>query len=255
MPGLISPLPSERSEFNGKLLNAAHKQKHVEQDALLLENRISLLKKEEQRAWRKIQQTKKRADEIVVMRRDNEMRLERKQMMAQQVQRHLKESMPAISSDFSVFIQAEERERELADEHLRMGESSRRTREKNMQEVYNRKREEVQRARQERQMNRVEVRTQQAEEYQQKMEIRSTVKKREEDIRIAREAERQRIDQVNKEMYEKRVHEKMLATRRKEKEVSKMEKMEMQLIQKLKNTQQLQQRAFYELENALNGDV
>ena len=45
------------------------------------------------------------------------------------------------------------------------------------------------------------------------------------------------------------------ATRKKEKEVSRMEKVEMQLIQKLKNTQQLQQQAFKELENALNGDI
>ena len=40
MPGSValpSPLPSERAEFSGKLLSAAHKQKHVEQDALLLE--------------------------------------------------------------------------------------------------------------------------------------------------------------------------------------------------------------------------
>ena len=44
-------------------------------------------------------------------------------------------------------------------------------------------------------------------------------------------------------------------TRRKEKQVSKMEKIEMQLIQKLRNTQQLQQQAFHELEGALNGEV
>jgi hypothetical protein len=56
-------------------------------------------------------------------------------------------------------------------------------------------------------------------------------------------------------MYLMRVQEKELAARRKEREVSRMEKVEMQLIQKLKNTQQLQQRAFYELENALNGEV
>ncbi len=50
-----------------------------------------------------------------------------------------------------------------------------------------------------------------------------------------------------------RVREKELAIQKREKEVSKMEKVEMQLIQKLKNTQQLQQRAFFELESALNG--
>jgi hypothetical protein len=52
-----------------------------------------------------------------------------------------------------------------------------------------------------------------------------------------------------------RVQEKEQAARRKEKEVARMEKVEMQLIQKLKNTQQLQQRAFFELESALNGEV
>lgn len=112
MPNLVSPLPSDRTEFSGRLLNASHKQKHVDQDARLLEvskkkkkttiisvlrvpffscfsyynqNRIALLKKEEDRAWRKIQQTKKRADEILSMRKDNERRIEQKQMMSQQV--------------------------------------------------------------------------------------------------------------------------------------------------------------------------
>ncbi len=48
------------------------------------------------------------------------------------------------------------------------------------------------------------------------------------------------------DMYMLRVQEKESATRRKEREVSRMEKVEMQLIQKLKNTQQLQQRvSFY----------
>ena len=64
-----------------------------------------------------------------------------------------------------------------------------------------------------------------------------------------------RVEKMNEDMYLERVREKELAARRKQKEVGRMEKMEMQLIQKLKNTQQLQQRAFYELENALNGDV
>ena len=37
--------------------------------------------------------------------------------------------------------------------------------------------------------------------------------------------------------------------------LSSLEKVEMKLIQKLRNTQQLQQQAFHELESALNGDV
>lgn len=85
--------------------------------------------------------------------------------------------------------------------------------------------------------------------------MHSAVKTKEEQIRQAREAERARVEKMNEDMYLMRVQEKELAARRKEREVSRMEKVEMQLIQKLKNTQQLQQRAFYELENALNGEV
>jgi hypothetical protein len=136
-----------------------------------------------------------------------------------------------------------------------MGEDARRARAKVAEEMFNRKRMEVQRVRQERQMNRVEVRSQLAEDFEQKREKRAMVKKREDEIRAAREAEKEKIEKLNEEQYLERVREKEAATRKKEKQVAKMEKIEMQLIQKLKNTQQLQQRAFYELENALNGDV
>lgn len=233
------------------------------------QNRIALLKKEEQRAWRKIQQTKKRADEIIAMRRENEQRLEQKQLLALQVICQTDNDISSLclavlrSAEHSspqprapvLRLQAEEKERELADEHLRMGEEGRRARAKNLEEVYMRKRGDVLRVRQERQLNRAEVRQQQAEDYNAKREMRSAVKKREEDFRLAKQAEQMRVEKLNEDMYLERVREKELAARRKQKEVGRMEKMEMQLIQKLKNTQQLQQRAFYELENALNGDV
>jgi hypothetical protein len=44
-----------------------------------------LLKKEEQRAWRKIEQTKKRADEIVQIRRDHERKLQEREVVARKV--------------------------------------------------------------------------------------------------------------------------------------------------------------------------
>ena len=44
-------------------------------------------------------------------------------------------------------------------------------------------------------------------------------------------------------------------TAAREKEVVKMERTEMQLIQKLKKTQVMQQQAFEDLEQALNGDL
>ena len=73
---MASPLPSERGEFQGKLLAAQHRKKQADNDRQLLLNRIALLKKEEARAWKKIEKTKGRAEEIIQMRMENEKRTE-----------------------------------------------------------------------------------------------------------------------------------------------------------------------------------
>ncbi len=62
------------------------------------------------------------------------------------------------------------------------------------------KREEVQRVRAQKQLNFAELRIQQSEEFQAKKVICSTVKSKEEQIRLAREAERARIEKTNEEM-------------------------------------------------------
>merc|ERR1719428_706458 len=46
--------------------------KRAELDAQLLANRIALLKQEEEKAWRKIDETRKRAKEIFTLRDQNE---------------------------------------------------------------------------------------------------------------------------------------------------------------------------------------
>jgi hypothetical protein len=48
----------------------------------LLANRIALLKQEEMRTWKKIEETKKRANEVVTLKRKNE---EKMQMKVDQV--------------------------------------------------------------------------------------------------------------------------------------------------------------------------
>merc|ERR1711948_105634 len=46
--------------------------KRTELDAQLLANRIALLKQEEEKAWKKIEETRKRATEITELRNQNE---------------------------------------------------------------------------------------------------------------------------------------------------------------------------------------
>ena len=47
----------------------------MEKDAQLLANRIALLKQEEMRTWRKIEETKKRTTDILVLKQKNLERL------------------------------------------------------------------------------------------------------------------------------------------------------------------------------------
>ena len=71
----------------------------------------------------------------------------------------------------------------------------------------------------------------------------------------ARSRSRALIVEQNKKNYASRVEAEAVETKVREKEVGKMERIEMALIQQLKNTQVIQQQAFEQLESALNGDV
>jgi len=63
------------------------------------------------------------------------------------------------------------------------------------------------------------------------------------------------LAKANRAHYEAKVKLENEETTKREKEVVKMERIEMQLIQKLKKTQVMQQQAFEDLEQALNGDL
>ena len=50
----------------------------IERDAQLLANRIALLKQEEMKTWKKIEDTRKRTNEIVQLKNRNEERIQKK---------------------------------------------------------------------------------------------------------------------------------------------------------------------------------
>ena len=50
----------------------------IERDAQLLANRIALLKQEEMKTWKKIEETKKRANDVHHLKRKNEERQQKK---------------------------------------------------------------------------------------------------------------------------------------------------------------------------------
>lgn len=69
LSGELSPL-SPTSDSTILALKKARKQ--IEADAQLLANRIALLKQEELRSWKKIEETKKKAKEVYELKKRNE---------------------------------------------------------------------------------------------------------------------------------------------------------------------------------------
>lgn len=62
----------EAEEVTGALVATRQNKKKAAEDAKLLANRIALLKLEEQKAWRKIQETKRKADQVMKTRQRND---------------------------------------------------------------------------------------------------------------------------------------------------------------------------------------
>ena len=124
-----------------------------------------------------------------------------------------------------------------------------------MQHVQQLKFAKVREARSEAAQARDEIRAEQLADVVEKQRKRAEVKEHEAKLRERKQQEMQGILKRNRKAYERKVKEEEKATLLREKEVARMEREEMKLIQKLKKTQVMQQQAFEDLENALNGDL
>merc|ERR1719230_1393548 len=71
--------PGHEASSQSNLTTAKEARKRAELDAQLLANRIALLKQEEEKAWKKIEETRKRASEITELRAQNEQKFAAKE--------------------------------------------------------------------------------------------------------------------------------------------------------------------------------
>ena len=60
------------------LADVKKRRKDIDRDAQLLANRIALLKQEEMKTWRKIEETKKRTNDISGLKKRNEEKVQKK---------------------------------------------------------------------------------------------------------------------------------------------------------------------------------
>jgi len=219
-------------EGRNRLLKAKLARKQAEADAQLLANRIALLQQEEAKAWKKIQQTKVRACEILKTRetheRDEQSKAEHK----------FQEGETNRKAQESRFVQ---KQREKA------------KRQKAQAEMIKTKQASVRGTRQMRRENEIEMQRQKQADQERARYNREVVRAHEDKVRKDLQQHQSRVKQLNADGYEERVVRENSRTGEKESEVQSMEKQEMELIQRLQNAQMLQKEAYEQLETALSG--
>lgn len=219
-----------QSQMQANLTGAKEARKRAELDAQLLANRIALLKQEEEKAWKKIEETRKRAAEIVELRKQNEQKFAAKENFYKQKW----ESIRAAQAQNAV---CRDKARAVRDQ-TKLGLSEQ-------------KHHNAQSTKQQSQQLLLQKKEREAEERQGNLERSSYLKQRKDDAK--RRLEEERLAQLEKfrEDYEARTAQEELLRARTDALVAKMEKEELELIQRLQNTQTVQRNAYEELESAL----
>jgi hypothetical protein len=224
----MSAVASEK-RFKSQLLQLREARRNVDRDAQLLANRIALLEAEEKKAWKKIQSTKERAEAILKTRSSNK-----------------KERLEAKAK-----LKMHSETRNLDAKYIER-EMSRAAREKKEKK----KEEEARRAAKKMKIHKLKMeklrRAQDLEIQRKNKERQSKIRKQKMDAQKNRKMKEIAKMKKNKQVYDKKVKGEVDKRSAAENRVSKMEKLEMELIQRLQNTQALQQDAYEQLETALN---
>jgi len=218
-----------RKEKN--LAEAKKARNQIEKDAQLLANRIALLKQEEMKTWKKIEETRKRAKDVMVLKHKNEERVQRQMEIMKANEDVVKQNQN------NVYQLRKERERE---------------KKKIQESIFLSKKDEALQLKMVKANNESKKR-----DYIDKISQENAIKNQ-----IIREQLRQGSHKITyqkkqkleefKKHYSKRLDEEDRHKQDKEAEVMQMEMIEMELIKKLKNTQAIQKSAYSELEQALS---
>eukprot|EP01031_Cornospumella_fuschlensis_P035739 gene35739-43348_t len=219
-----------RDETVHQLSMLKHVKKKAANDAQLLMNRIALIQKEEERARKKIQQTKERAAEILALRTDNEERIKAYSVAASE------------NKQLQKVLLARNREQEV---------EGKKARAQRFELLHNRRREEVHEMLTEKKYLTQLMIEEQQRDIVLKQARRERIKKMEEEARERKERERREREAKAREAYEARLRAEEAEARRAEQLVKALERKEREWIERLRAAQGVQESAFLQLERAL----
>jgi hypothetical protein len=223
--------PVEAAANNTNLTGARESRKRAELDAQLLANRIALLKQEEEKAWNKINETRRRASEVVTLRANNEAKFVAKEQF-------YKAKWDSIN----------EAQRQNASNRERSKEARSMTRGLMLDD----KKKNVHATKLQSQDHLAQKKDREGSERQANANRNDMIKQQKLEAKRKLETERKiKLEEFHQD-YEGKIAEEDMLRERTQALVAQMEKEEMELIQKLQVTQTVQRGAYEELENALS---
>lgn len=190
-----------------------------------------MLQKEEERARKKVDQTKLKALDILALREENELRT--------------KEWMEAAANE-------QRMREEIYRKNAEMEEQSRIIKKKQLDAVVRKKKQDVDHVRDEKLHLREEMLKMKELDIRRKQQMRTEIRIKEEEARRKREEEKRIHEQKIKEYYERKAKQEELEALKAEKLVKRLEKKEREWIEKLRAAQQIQENAYHHLETALS---
>merc|ERR1719379_1593473 len=211
------------------LTGAKEGRKRAELDAQLLANRIALLKQEE-KAWKKIEETQKRAAEVKKLRADNEHKF------------HQKEEM--YKAKWENIRAAQQRNAHYRDKNKALRDGTRAA-------CLEQRQANVHETKVQSQQLLLQKKDREAQDRQENTDRSRFIKTKKDEAKRRMEVERLAQLERHREAYESRIAQEEMLRQRTEALVATMEKEEMQLITRLQNTQTVQKNAYDELEAAL----
>lgn len=226
-----SSAKSERVYGRQRNLNDAKKERtQVEKDARLLQNRIALLRQEEMRTWKKIEETQKRAKEVMEMKKLNNYRKREKSEYQKSKKRQGLDNQRRVKQ----VREARKREKAKIDHAILYSKKEEAKQTKNQLKKHLRAKKD---------MNKFVLAEKQKKSQKVKDDMQMALLKK-------REFERKKLEAAKLEL-DRKIAEEERISKQKEKEVMQMEMLEMELINRLQNTQNIQKQAYQELEDAL----
>eukprot|EP00746_Dinoflagellata_sp_MGD_P160891 gnl/MRDRNA2_/MRDRNA2_87841_c0_seq1.p1 gnl/MRDRNA2_/MRDRNA2_87841_c0~~gnl/MRDRNA2_/MRDRNA2_87841_c0_seq1.p1 ORF type:complete len:284 (+),score=74.92 gnl/MRDRNA2_/MRDRNA2_87841_c0_seq1:71-853(+) len=222
--------PDQSLTNRTNLTAAKESRKRAELDAQLLANRIALLKQEEEKAWAKIQETRKRTHEIQTLRDQNTQKYLAKEQFYKEKWESIRSAQAAntYQRDKSKEMRAQTRNLLLED-----------------------KKAIVKAQKDQSQDHLLQKKEREASEKQANSDRSQFIKMQKLEAKRRLETERkEKLEQFHLD-YEGRIGEEEMLRERTQTLVAQMEKEEMELIQRLQNTQTVQRNAYEELEAAL----